>query len=62
MPNENGPREDDDLAWIRVDNGRSRKAEARTGGNGCLVLVYIGVALALAACAGWVVNIWQRVL
>jgi hypothetical protein len=32
------------------------------GGKGCLVLIWLAAVLALAACAGWVVQIWQRVL
>lgn len=50
--------ENDDLAWIKVDNGRGRKTDSK-GGKGCLVLIWAGAVLLLAACAGWVVNIWR---
>lgn len=62
MPHEK-PENYDDLAWIKTDNGRGKKREAKPeSGKGCLVLVWIGAILALAACAGWVVKIWQGAL
>jgi hypothetical protein len=53
--------EEPDVIYGQFDDGQGQKKEAR-GGQGCLVLLWLAGLLMLAACAGWVVQIWQRVL
>jgi hypothetical protein len=47
--------------YAKVNTGKGTEAKV-AGGRGCLVVVWAGAVLVLAACAGWVVDIWRGAL